>query len=121
MTPYWQALFDALEVTTKEEADLTLEKLIKRAQQEDPRLSYGRARAIQLSNIGWFFGEVSRKTRKRAMELYPEAQHPIFGRHLDVETEPALSAGLVVARAIQKGKDIEAACKQARKVVDDAS
>jgi hypothetical protein len=122
MIPYWEALWKAVNVQTQEEADQTLEELIKRCQKEVPLMNYGEAKAIQLSNIGWFFGEVDRETRERAMKLYPEAEHPIFGRDYgDISPDTLLSAGMVIGRALRKGKDIEAAIIKGRKVIKDAN
>lgn len=115
--PYWKALWDAVHVETREQAEETLETLIKRCQEEDPSLGYEKAKAIQLSNIGWFFGEINRDDRIHALEIWPEAEHPIFARDLDVTPDAAFSAGMVLAQHLNQGDDTQTAQAAARKAV----
>lgn len=118
-TPYWEALFNAMYVETPQQAEQTLEKLIAWAQKEDPSLDYEKARSIQLSNIGWFFGEVSPETRTHAMEMWPEATHPIFGRHFSARPDQVLQAGMAVGAAMREGKTIQEATQAGREELED--
>ena len=114
MTPYWEALFNAMYVETQADADRTLEKLIAWCQRENPSLNYGEAMAMQLSNLGWMFGEVAPVTRLHAMKLYPDASHPIFGRHFGHSPEQVLQAGMTIGQAMNEGQSIQEAIKAAQ-------
>lgn len=92
--------------------------MIEAAQKENARLSYEEARAIQLSNIGYFFGYLSQEERAHAMEVWPEASHPIFGRFEEPsDPERALAAGMALGAAMQEGKGIPAAIEAAQQLI----
>lgn len=118
-SPYWKALWDAVHVKSRQEAADVLHDLIARCQSEDPGMSYAGAKEIQLSNIGWFFGELGPEEKKHALEMWPEASHPIFGRELDVDPEAALSAGMVLAQHWNRGEE-QSAVAAARKVIEES-
>lgn len=101
-TPYWEALFNAMHVETAEEAEQTLEKLIAWCQRENPTIDYEKAKEIQLSNIGWFFGDLTRQSREHAMKMWPQAQHPVFGRDFDRDPDEVLQAGMAIGEAMRK-------------------
>lgn len=115
---YWKTLDKAVNVQSKEEADRLLEELIAEAQKENALLNYAEARAIQLSNIGYFFGYLGPDQRAHAMEVWPEASHPIFGRFEHPPSpEQALAAGMALGAAMKEGTDIPAAIEAARKII----
>jgi hypothetical protein len=120
MTPYWEALFNAMYVETEEQAEQTLEKLVLWCQRENPHLTEGEARAMQLSNLGWMFGEVAPETRAHAMKLYPAASHPIFGRHFGHTPEQVLRAGMTVGQAVKEGLSLQEAIKAAQNALNEA-
>lgn len=117
--PYWEVLWEAVHVATREQAQATLELMIQHCQQEVPSMTYEEAKRIQLANIGWFFGELNRGQQEHAMEMWPEAEHPIFGRQLDPTEESILSAGMVVARYMNEGHTTAEAIAAGRKVVEE--
>lgn len=89
---------EATKAKTKEEAEIFLSALIAEARKEDPALSEAEARTIQLSNIGYYFGYLSEEDLPRALEVYPEASHPLFGRIFgDLPYEILIKAGSLVA------------------------
>jgi predicted RNase H-like HicB family nuclease len=120
--------FDAVRVKTREEADAALDELIMRALKEDRTLTPQRARQIQLANIGYCFGDLSREEAERAMELYREASHPILGRRLpgDIPQDVLLRAGMAVAQAyggdstatFEKACTFEEAIRAGREVIE---
>lgn len=121
MTPYWEALFNAMYVESQEHADHTLEKLVAWCQRENPSLTYDEAKAMQLSNLGWMFGEVAPETRKHAMKFYPSASHPIFGRHFGHSPEQVLKAGMTIGQAMHEGISLQEAISAAQKELNEAA
>lgn len=118
-TPYWEALFNAMYVTTEKEADETLNKLIRLALKENSNLGYAEARRIQLSNLGWMFGEVAPITRENAMRMYPEATHPIFGRSFSYNPEQIMRAGMTIAQSMNEGQTLAQAVEEGKKELNE--
>lgn len=115
-TTYW----DAMRVTSKAEADQIIDELVARALSEAPELTPDEARRIQLSNIGYHFGYLTPEERARVMPLYPQAEHPIYGRfNKDYSVEDSLAAGVALGKAMQEGKTHTEAILEARKALKD--
>lgn len=113
-TTYW----DAMKVKTREEADQVLEEFIAQAMKLKPLLTYEEARVIQLSNIGYHFGYLLPSERAQVMPLYPDAQHPIYGRFDEnYSVESMLSAGIALGKAMQEGKATTDAILEAREAL----
>jgi hypothetical protein len=108
---------DALLVKSKEKAEAALEELIQQAQEVKPEMNYAEAKTLQLTGLGYYLGYLSDPERIRAMELYPEATHPIFGRQFNLPPKICFNAGIAFARAIELGMDGESATQAARQVI----
>lgn len=106
----------AVSVKTKKAAESALGELIQQAQLDNPELTNTEAHALQVANIGYFLGYLSDSDRIRAMELYPEAVHPIFGRQFDLPPTVCMQAGMALAKAIEAGVADPAAA--ARRVIE---
>lgn len=93
--------WDAMQVQTRVEADAMVEELTRLAMEDagTPASDYYEVRAIQLSNIGYMMGYMSRAEIKKILLLYPEAKHPIFGRfEKELPPEVILNAGIAMGR-----------------------
>ena len=117
--PSYETDWDAVNVKTKEEANQALADLILTAQKDRPDLSHDEIQAIQLSNIGYFFGYLGGEDRLRAMELYPEAEHPVFGRRFDLGADIFFKAGMVLVETLKAGQSYSEAIEAARKVIPE--
>jgi hypothetical protein len=108
---------EAMRVKTREEARDMVDQLVAKALNEVPTLSAAQARAIQLSNIGYYTGYLDRAQAKWILMLY-ETEHPIFGKYED-EVTPAqvLDAGRAMAQAHSEGKSMEEATQAAREAL----
>jgi hypothetical protein len=104
--------FQALQAKTHEEAQSFRQRLLVEVTELRPDLTPLGVRELINSNLGYDLGYLDDETRERALELYPEAVHPILGRTFgDLDTHTLLLAGKTYA---------EAGLEAARKVVADA-
>jgi hypothetical protein len=119
MTPIYKLYQKAMETTTGQEAEDILSELIALAIQQNPQLNYGEAKAIQLSNIGYFTGYLSDRTdQRRVLALY-QTEHPIFGSYdQEVTPDKAFTAGMALGAVIKEGKLTAEAIKAARQIIE---
>jgi hypothetical protein len=104
--------FEALQAETREQAEAFMLAMVDEVQKARPDLDPSEARTLVNSNLGYDIGYLDDEAQKRALELYPEAQHPILGRTFgDLDADTLLLAGMAFGKA-----GLEAA----RKVVADA-
>jgi hypothetical protein len=109
----------AVQVRSKTEAEAALEALITKTIAEHPDVTYEMAWKLHMENIGYFLGYLSDSDRIKAMEMYPEAEHPIFGRQFNLPPKICLDAGIALGEAINSGKGHEEALRAARRVIED--
>lgn len=104
--------FQALQAETKEQALAFILALVSEAQKADPKLPYEEALILVNVNLGYDIGYLGDEARARALELYPDAQHPILGRVFgDLDADTLIAAGMAFAKG-----GIDAA----RQIVKDA-
>jgi hypothetical protein len=104
--------FQALQADTKEEANIYFTRLVTEVMDADPKLPHEEALELVNANLGYDIGYLDDETQKRALELYPQAEHPILGRTFgDLDADTLIAAGMAFGKA-----GLEAA----RKVVADA-
>ena len=119
-TPLYQLYFNAMNATTEAEAEGFLQELIELAIRVRPELSYEEARAIQLSNVGYFTGYLSElEQQRRVLRLY-HTEHPIFGAYQsEVTPDKAMAAGMALGAASKEGKLTASAIAAARKIIEE--
>jgi hypothetical protein len=104
--------FQACRATTKEAANIYFTRLVTEVMEARPDLTHEEAIAHVNGNLGYDIGYLDDETTERALELYPDAEHPILGRTFgDLDTHTLLLAGMAFGKS---GLDA------ARKVVADA-
>jgi hypothetical protein len=122
-TPVYQLYFRAMEAQTQEEADALLKELIALAIQENHELTYDKALAIQLSNIGYFTGYLDTvQEQRRVLALY-RTEHPIFGTYeREITPDKAFRAGVAMGAALREGEvsteALQTGVKAARKIIE---
>lgn len=88
----------AMKVKDRKEAEAFLERLTHEAMRADPTLNVAEARVIQLCNIGYHFGYLGDEDLAHALEVWPDAEHPILGRIFnDLPVDVLLRAGKAYA------------------------
>jgi hypothetical protein len=120
-TPVYELYFKAMAATTEAQAEAILSELITRALAEKPELGYAEAKAILLSNIGYFTGYLKTlEEQRRVLALY-QTEHPIFGSYdSEVTPEKALLAGMAMGAVIREGGPLIAeALQAARKIIEE--
>jgi hypothetical protein len=116
--PVYKLYWKAMKATTVPEAEAILEELIELALKEKPELSYAEARAIQLSNIGYFTGYLEDRIQQvRVLSLF-KTEHPIFGSYqAEVTPEKAFEAGMALGALIKDGNLTEHAIRSVRQII----
>lgn len=100
--------FEALQATTKEAANIYFTRLVTEVMEARPDLTHEESRELVNSNLGYDIGYLDDEAQRRALELYPDAQHPILGRTFgDLSTEVLLKAGMEYAKhGLQAAQDV---------------
>jgi hypothetical protein len=118
-TPDYPMYWMAMKATTDEQAEQILSELIRLALAQKPELGYEEAKAIQLSNIGYFTGYLKdRDQQRRVLALY-KTEHPIFGTYgRELTQEKAFVAGLALGALIKEGNLTPSAVKTVRQIIE---
>jgi len=81
---YGKVMDEVLKLKTPKDGERYTKRRVmdlRRHRAEWRRMSYVKAKAIWLSNLGYFVGYYSRNTAKKFFRIMKNSSHPIFGRY----------------------------------------